>query len=333
MISLIGYGSSDEEESLDEGRQIQLKSQVWVSQLSILNYWPITDWIDLRPYKSPNHQYQELKDHRVSVLRFRSLLALTLADNKGKDSATAPAGDEEPEAFLPNGAIHGPSPQTVTAKNSALSAPSSPYTIQRVTVRSLTLPTKPNLDIPRSPRGSPTRAADPKFSHFLELKKQGIHFNTKLASSSALKNPSVLLKLMDFAGVNSQWQYTTTLSTELWDPAGFPTWAYKEELAEAQKDVLKKKKEEERVGLQRERIDFVAASTPGQASTLVVPKGTRASAAERVMTGLGEDRKPSPQLRTAGVRNEAERRGRTSDGLQVGARSKSPRRRKGSRSR
>lgn len=268
----------------------------------------------------------------MSGLRFRSLFALTLADIRGKCSATASAEDEEPEAFLPNGAIHGPSPQTVTPKSSALSAPSSPYTIQRATVRSLTLPTKPNLNIPQSPRGSPTRGADLKFPHFLELKKQGIHFNTKLASSSALKNPSLLPKLMDFAGVGSQWQYTTTLSTELWDPAGLPTWAYKEELAEAQKD-LSKKKEEERVGHERESIDFVAASTPGQRSALVVPKGTRASAAERLMTGLGKDRKPSPQLRTAGVRNEVERGGRTSDGLQAGARSKSPRRRKRSSSR
>lgn len=63
MIGLVGYGSSDEEDSLDEGRRIQLKSQVWVSQLPILDYWPITDWIDLRPHNILNHQYQERKDH------------------------------------------------------------------------------------------------------------------------------------------------------------------------------------------------------------------------------------------------------------------------------
>lgn len=148
--------------------------------------------------------------------------------------------------------------QAMTPERNALSAPSSPYTNLRTTIRSLTLPTQPNLDIPQSPLGSPAPGADHKFSHFLDLKKQGIHFNTKLASSSALKNPSLLLKLMDFAGVGSEWQYTTTLPPGLWDPAEFPTWAYKEELAEAQRR-LSKREEGERVRLQRESVEFVAA--------------------------------------------------------------------------
>lgn len=258
---------------------------------------------------------------------------LTLADNTRREPAAAPTEDE---AFLyrarPNGAILGPPPQTRTPESSAHSAPSSPYTIYRTTIRSLTLPTKPNLDILPSPLGSPTPGADQKFAHFLNLKKQGVHFNTKLASSSALKNPSLLPKLMDFAGLGSERQYTTTLPIELWDPAVFPTWAYKEELAEAQHG-LSKKREEERVRLQRESIDFVAAGTPGQPSGLVLPKETRTSAAERVMAGLGKDRKPSPQLSTAGMRDKVEWVGRTSDDSQAGGRSKSPRRRKRSRSR
>lgn len=242
----------------------------------------------------------------------------------------------EDEAFFhparPNGAILGPPPHMITPEGSALSALPSTHTVHRATIRSLTLPTNPNLDIPPSPLGSPTPGAEQKFAHFLELKKQGVHFNTKLASSSALKNPSLLPKLMDFAGLGSELEYTTTLPAELWDPAGFPTWAYKEELAEAQHG-LSKKREEERARLQRESIDFVAASTPGQPSGLAVIKGIRASAAERVMAGLGKDRKPSPQLSTTGVRSEAEKRGQTSGGLHAGGRSKSPRRRKRSRSR
>ena len=196
-------------------------------------------------------------------------------------------------------------------------------------VRSLTLPTKPNLDIPQSPLGSPTLGADQKFSRFLNLKKQGIHFNTKLGSSSALKNPSLLPKLMDFAGVGSEWQYTTTLSTELWDPAGWPTWGYKEELAEAQCR-LSKRKEEEGVC---ESIAFVAAGTARLSSGFTVGKATKASAAERVMASLDKDKKFLPEPNTAGVRNEAERTGRTSDCLQGRRVSESPRRRKRSHSR
>ena len=177
----------------------------------------------------------------------------------------------------------------MTPESGAHSTPTSPNTVHRATIRSLTLPTNPNLDIPQSPPGSATPGADQKFFHFLELKKHGVHFNAKLASSSALKNPSLLPKLMDSAGVSSEWQYTTTIPTELWDPSGFPPWAYKEELAEAQHGLSKKK--EEKVMMQRESIDFVAASTPGPPSGSAVPKGTRASAAERIMAGLGKDMK------------------------------------------
>ena len=216
--------------------------------------------------------------------------ALTLAGNKRSEPLAAPVEDE---AFLhamrSNGAVFGPAPQTMALEDSALSAPASPHTIQRATIRNLTLPSTPNLDIPQSPLGSPTQGADQKFAQFLELKKQGVHFNAKLASSSALKNPSLLPKLMNFAGVESERQYTTTLPTELWDPMGFPTWAYKEKLAEAQHELLKQ--EEERVRVQRERIDFVVSGTTGHPGGLAASKGSRASAAERVMAGLSKKRR------------------------------------------
>ncbi len=173
----------------------------------------------------------------------------------------------------------GPQSRAMTPESSALSAPSSPHANHRATIRSLTLPTIPNLDIPESPLGSPVPGADQKFSHFLELKKQGIHFNTKLASSSALKDPSLLPKLMTFAGVGSERQHTTTLPTELWDPAGFPTWAYKEGLAEAQHGLVEKKGDK-RLRHQRESIDFVRASAPGETISWVGRKGPRASAVE-----------------------------------------------------
>ena len=86
---------------------------------------------------------------------------------------------------------------------------------------------------------------------------------------------------MNFAGVGDERQYTTTLPTELWDPVGFPTWAYRGALAEVQYDHVKKK-EEERIRLQRASIGFVTAGTPERPSGLIVPKGSKANAAETV---------------------------------------------------
>lgn len=181
-------------------------------------------------------------------------------------------------------------------------------------IRDLTLPTIPNLDIPQSPPGSPPPGIDEKFSHFLELKKQGVHFNEKLARSSALKNPSLLKKLMDFAGVEEDEQYVTTLSKDLWDPAGFPSWAYKEELIKSQQEVLKQK-EQERARMQRESIEFVSASASGNSSRAGTPsglgatKGLRGSAAERVMAGLDRERIRSPQTSDLATRSGKERKG------------------------
>ena len=92
---------------------------------------------------------------------------------------------------------------------------------------------------------------------------------------------------MSFAGVGREWQYRTTLPIQLWDPAGLPTWAYKEELAEAQYRNSKKKDEKARV--HRESVDFVAAGSSRQPSGSGIPKAPRPSAAERVMAGLDND--------------------------------------------
>lgn len=203
--------------------------------------------------------------------------------------------------------------------------------------RDLTLPTIPNLDIPPSPTGSPPPGIDEKFSHFLELKKQGVHFNEKLARSSALKNPSLLKKLMDFAGIDEDEQYTTTLSEDLWDPTGFPPWAYKEELAKSQQEISKQK-EQERARIQRESIEFVSASASANSSRAATPsglgptKGLRSSAAERVMAGLDRERIRSPQISNLATRSGIERKG-VRDGSNHQARSQSPGRRKRSKSR
>ncbi|KAH9221584.1 HCNGP-like protein-domain-containing protein [Leptodontidium sp. 2 PMI_412] len=179
-------------------------------------------------------------------------------------------------------------------------APQLPYSANRALLRDLTLPSLPNYDIPPSPPGSPLESTNTKFKHFLELKKKGIHFNDKLANSSALKNPSLMQKLMDFSDIDEAGQYATTLPKELWNPGGFPAYAFKEDLAKSQQKILKKKEDEKARG-QRDSLDFVPA-TPS--SEPVSRNGTpsnggrpiQKSAAERVMAGLDRGRSNSPQV-------------------------------------
>ncbi|KAF4251009.1 hypothetical protein CNMCM8980_009648 [Aspergillus fumigatiaffinis] len=132
------------------------------------------------------------------------------------------------------GPLHDGAPSS--ADKLSIDAQLSPASAARTLIHDLTLPPVANLDIPPSPPGSPEPMANAKFTHFLSLKKQGTHFNEKLANSSSLRNPSLLRKLMDHAGIDEQAQYNTSLPAELWNSSGLPSWGYKEELLKSQKE-------------------------------------------------------------------------------------------------
>jgi hypothetical protein len=170
-------------------------------------------------------------------------------------------------------------------------------------------PLIPNPDIPPSPPGSPDPVANKKFEHFLALKKDGLHFNEKLASSSSLRNPSLLSKMMEHAGIDDKAQYATSLPTDIWDLSALPAWTFKEELNKSQQDI--RRKFEEKRTAHREAIDFVSGGTSAESSRAGTPAGgkLRQSAAERIMSGLSRENK-SPRTTETGRRHELDRRPR-----------------------
>jgi len=199
----------------------------------------------------------------------------------------------------------------------------------------MTLPPDPNLDIPPSPPGVPNPEANRKFAHFLSLKKQGVHFNEKLAGSSSLRNPSLLSKLMIHAGIDEEAQYETSLPKDLWDVSTLPVWGFKEELLRSQQEI-RRKIEEKKASGPRESIDFIAGSMSGDSSRGGTPPSgkIRSSAAERVMAGLNRERTKSPIGAEQSRRVDLERRPMKHELAQKRHRSRSPlERRKRSRSR
>lgn len=157
-------------------------------------------------------------------------------------------------------------------------APSSPYTTTRSLIHDLTLPSIPNFDIPPSPPGSPppgAAATNRKFSQFLDLKKKGTHFNAKLEQSSALRNPALTDKLLQFVDVlpplagdgteEKSMQYQTTLARDVWDPAAFPDWAFRDKLKRA-RDRTAKDREAARAAPGRSSVEFVSGSTTAAVS-------------------------------------------------------------------
>lgn len=141
--------------------------------------------------------------------------------------------------------------------------PGSPYTATRALLRDLTLPPLPNTAIPPSPPGrSPPPATSAKFERFLELKKQGVHFNSKVAQNPSMGNPALMDKLLAFVELGSPAdQYRTTLAADVWDPEAFPRAAYREQLRQSQIEI-----EKARARGKGAPVDFVAASASGTAT-------------------------------------------------------------------
>ncbi|ROT37344.1 hypothetical protein SODALDRAFT_351650 [Sodiomyces alkalinus F11] len=175
-------------------------------------------------------------------------------------------------------------------------APSSPYSANRALLRHLTLPTYPDLDIPPSPPGSPPPGLNEKFDKFLHLKKKDVHFNSKLANSSALRNPSLMDKLMDFVelgseegsggDVNFRRQYVTTLSPDVWDPTGpaFPDWAFRGPLKKNQ-EKIRQERMAEKTGGKRSGIDFVPPVTASSGSGRISEVGGLSRGSKRKASG------------------------------------------------
>ena len=199
----------------------------------------------------------------------------------------------------------------------------SPYSATRSQLRHLTMPPLPNFSIPPSPAGSPPPQITKKFEQFLELKQKGKHFNQNLANSSALRNPTLLHKLMGFAEISDEDQYATNLPSEVAIPTQFPDWAYGDQLDAAQKAITKKR-EETAAKKQRESLTFVKASASEGSSRSTTP-GTAPkvgqSTAERVMAEL--DRKGT-HIQVKGADKGGE--GRVASKRRFDQRSRSPRR-------
>ncbi|GKT98326.1 hcngp-protein [Fusarium langsethiae] len=240
MAGLVGYASSDEEE-------------------------------DISRTTSP----QPKKNEPVTIAQDADVESRTQeAEQKPVTSAPKPnipdavATEPAQQNAVPLGPSLPPMEEAVVDDQDPTHRPASPYSANRALLRDLTLPSAPNMDIPPSPPGSPPPGANKKFEQFLELKKKGTHFNAKLEQSSALKNPSLMDKLMRFVEIDERHQYSTTLPTDLWNPVAFPEWASKDMLRKTN-DKLTKEKDAERASGTRTAVDFVPSASIGGHDTTI----------------------------------------------------------------
>nr|POE63178.1 meiotically up-regulated gene 151 protein [Quercus suber] len=187
-----------------------------------------------------------------------------------------PGNSYEPPSISILSSSLGPAagPSLVDARRDDSPSPSestggSPYAFERQRIHDLTMPTVPNFSIPDSPsppaRGSEAAArlagTTKKFERFLEMKKQGIHFNDRLQNSSSLRNPSLLPKLMEFAGIELADSHRSTLPQELGVPVVWPAECYVEYLVKRNEKGEKKRLSE------RQQVAFVPATVKAAESS------------------------------------------------------------------
>ncbi|KAG5944481.1 hypothetical protein E4U59_007157 [Claviceps monticola] len=261
MAVLVAYASSDDEDTsssqvsspkLSPGQESRVKSSALNQEASPRTQPPTSSHlpqqeqeqqIPTQPQSQPQSQSQSQPQEQTTI----SLL---------------PLGPSLPPSDTNLSSLPEPLPEPSPSPSPSLEAdttkpPSSPYSSTRAIMHDLTLPSLPNLTIPPSPPGSPPPATTKKFQQFLDLKRQGTHFNSKLESSTALRNPSLTDKLLSFVDITGPSQYETTVSLDLYDPTSFPAYAHREKLRKS-REVLVREREGEKVTTRG--VDFVSAS-------------------------------------------------------------------------
>ncbi|KAF4335737.1 hypothetical protein FBEOM_10432 [Fusarium beomiforme] len=252
MAGLVGYASSDEEEEIYEAESPAPQDKVTAS--------PDASCVQTKSSNLSHCQQQGVNTPDNSKSKGQEVEKnANSSASETKSLDPVPVGPVQSNV-MPLGPSLPPTEEAVMDDQDPVSRPASPYSRNRALLRDLTLPLAPNLDIPPSPPGSPPAGANKKFKSFLELKKKGTHFNYKLEQSSALKNPSLMDKLMTFVEVDERNQYSTTLATDLWNPAAFPDWAFRDKLRKSH-DKLMKDKEAEKTTETRMTVEFVPSST------------------------------------------------------------------------
>lgn len=87
-------------------------------------------------------------------------------------------------------------------------------------------------------------------------------------------------KLLDFVGIDEVGQYETTLPKELWDPRGFPDWAFRDKLSKSREKIAKEK-EADRTAGSRTAIDFVPSNASSSGGAQGLPGGISARGEKR----------------------------------------------------
>lgn len=81
---------------------------------------------------------------------------------------------------------------------------------------------------------------------------------------------------MAFVDVEGASQYETTLPADLWDPAAFPDWSYRNKLRKSRETIVKEREAEKASG-SRTTVDFVPSSsaTPSGGGTASAGRSER----------------------------------------------------------
>lgn len=209
--------------------------------------------------------------HPEASIETQPLQASTIDPSAGPQSTPPLQQQQQPTAptqEVAPGAAPGPSAFPTTAEPNTPDPTFSPYTFTRQRLRDLTMPPVPNFSLPSAPSPPPPNSepaallsqTTKQFERFLALKAQRTHFNSRLAASASLRNPSLLPKLLEFAGIEGLEACGSSLAEGLGVPVGWPGDCFVEGLVGGNERREGRRREKER----GRGVEFVAAKTEGK---------------------------------------------------------------------
>ncbi|KAG0183529.1 hypothetical protein DFQ28_010554 [Apophysomyces sp. BC1034] len=152
-----------------------------------------------------------------------------------------------------------------------------------------------NWGIPPEPDTPVDPARAEKMNHFLSLRASGHRLNTHLQRNKAFRNPRIYAKLVEFVELD---EFGSNFSKEEFDPHGYPSSAYIDQILETQRRMAEEKAMAQQ---QRTNISFVGSGNsnirqhPDPSSAMATAMATAARVASRIAMPPHQLEEPSTE--------------------------------------
>ncbi|PVU98717.1 hypothetical protein BB559_001323 [Furculomyces boomerangus] len=138
---------------------------------------------------------------------------------------------------------------------------------------------KENEQLLNDPEGECDKALNEKFKHWLDLKKQGYHFNEQLQRNKNFRNPNIYTKFLEHLDIK---ETGTNFPKDIFDPDRFPDNIYYDKLNEQRTINEQKRVQEKQQFGKRSNIDFITENKHSSSDNIKRDSSSQVSQSEAI---------------------------------------------------